>query len=48
MYLFSHRLTQMNADMFKYKDITDIILRSFYEAYNERSSINQLLEGNKY
>ena len=24
----------MNADMFKYKEITDIIL-SFYEAYNE-------------
>jgi hypothetical protein len=31
----------MNADRFKYKEITDIILRSFYEAYNE-------LEGNKY
>ena len=25
----------MNADGFKYKEITDIILRSFYEAYNE-------------
>ncbi len=25
----------MNAAMFKYKEITDIILRSFYEAYNE-------------
>ena len=25
----------MNADRFKYKEITDIILRSFYEAYNE-------------
>jgi GxxExxY protein len=25
----------MNAGSFKYKEITDIILRSFYEAYNE-------------
>ena len=25
----------MNADRFKYKEITDIILRSFYEVYNE-------------
>ncbi|MBW2662311.1 MAG: GxxExxY protein [Deltaproteobacteria bacterium] len=25
----------MNADIFKYKEITDIILRSFYEVYNE-------------
>ena len=25
----------MNTDRFKYKEITDIILRSFYEAYNE-------------
>ena len=25
----------MNADRFKYKEITDIILKSFYEAYNE-------------
>jgi hypothetical protein len=25
----------MNADRFKYKEITDIILRSYYEAYNE-------------
>ena len=25
----------MNTDRFKYKDITDIILRSFYEVYNE-------------
>ena len=25
----------MDADRFKYKEITDIILRSFYEAYNE-------------
>jgi len=25
----------MNADMFKHKEITDIILKSFYEAYNE-------------
>jgi hypothetical protein len=26
----------MNADRFKYKEITDIILRSFYEAYKMR------------
>jgi len=25
----------MNTDKFKYKDITDIILRGFYEVYNE-------------
>jgi len=25
----------MNADRFKYKETTDIILRSFYETYNE-------------
>ncbi len=25
----------MNADRFKYKEITDIILGSFYEVYNE-------------
>ncbi len=25
----------MNADRFEYKEITDIILRSFYEVYNE-------------
>ncbi len=25
----------MNTDSFKYKEITDIILRSFYEVYNE-------------
>jgi len=25
----------MNADILKYKEITDIILRSFYEVYNE-------------
>jgi len=25
----------MNTDSFKYKEITDIILRSFYETYNE-------------
>ena len=25
----------MNADRFKYKEITNIILKSFYEAYNE-------------
>ncbi len=33
--VFSHRSTQMNTDRFKYKDITEIILRSFYEVYNE-------------
>ena len=26
---------RVNADRFKYKEITDIILRSFYEVYNE-------------
>ena len=26
---------QMNTDSFKYKEITDIILKSFYEVYNE-------------
>lgn len=25
----------MNTDSFKYKEITDVILRSFYEVYNE-------------
>ncbi|MCG2755646.1 MAG: GxxExxY protein [Desulfobacteraceae bacterium] len=25
----------MNADSFKHKEIIDIILRSFYEVYNE-------------
>jgi GxxExxY protein len=25
----------MNADSFKYKEIRDIVLRSFYEVYNE-------------
>ena len=25
----------MNTDGFKYKEITDIVLRSFYEVYNE-------------
>ncbi len=25
----------MNADRFKYKEITEIILKSFYETYNE-------------
>ena len=25
----------MNTDRFKYKEITDVILRSFYEVYNE-------------
>jgi len=31
----------MNTDRFKHKEITDIILRSFYEVYKE-------LEGNNY
>ncbi len=26
---------RVNADRFKYKEITDIILRNFYEVYNE-------------
>jgi len=29
----------MNADNFKYKEITDIILRSFYEVYNEKVTV---------
>jgi len=33
--LFSHRFTQMNTDRLKHKETTDIILKSFYEAYNE-------------
>ena len=32
----------MNAAMFKHKEITDIILRSFYEVYNEAQLINYL------
>ena len=28
----------MNADKFKYKEITDLILKSFYEVYNELGS----------
>jgi GxxExxY protein len=31
----SHRYTQMNTDNFKYKDITSVILKGFYEVYNE-------------
>lgn len=31
----SRRLTLMNTDNFKYKEITEIILKSFYEVYNE-------------
>ena len=27
--------TQMDTEKFKYKEITDIILRSFYVIYNE-------------
>ena len=30
----------MNAAMFKHKEIADIILRSFYEVYNEAQLIN--------
>jgi hypothetical protein len=29
----------MNADRFKYKEITEIILRSFYETYNELGDV---------
>jgi len=32
----------MNAAMFKHKEITDIILRSFYEIYHEAQLINYL------
>ena len=32
----------MNAAMFKHKEIADIILRSFYEVYNEAQLINYL------
>ena len=32
----------MNAAMFKYKEITDIILKSFYEVYHEAQLINYL------
>ena len=32
----------MNAAMFKHKEFTDIILRSFYEVYNEAQLINYL------
>lgn len=35
LYGNSRRYTQMNADNFKYKNITDIILKGFYEVYNE-------------
>jgi len=41
--LLSHRFTQMNADRFKYKEITDNILRSFYERFvynNKEISVN--------
>ena len=31
----SHRFTQMNTDKLKHKEITDTILKSFYEVYNE-------------
>ena len=39
--LFSHRFTQMNADRFKYKEITDIILGSFYESYKANLIVNE-------
>ena len=32
----------MNAAMFKHKEITDIILRSFYEVYHEAQLMNYL------
>ena len=32
----------MNAAMFQHKEITDIILRSFYEVYHEAQLINYL------
>ena len=32
----------MNAAMFKHKEITDIILRNFYEVYHEAQLINYL------
>jgi len=32
----------MNTVMFKHKEITDIILRSFYEVYHETQLINCL------
>ncbi len=32
----------MNAAIFKQKEITDIILRSFYEVYHEAQLINYL------
>jgi len=34
--LFSHRFTQINADRFKYKEITDrVCLEVFIKLYNE-------------
>ena len=32
----------MNAAMFQHKEITDIMLRSFYEVYHEAQLINYL------
>jgi len=34
-FICGYIVLQMNADGFKYKEITDIILKSFYEVYNE-------------
>jgi len=31
------RFTQMDTDRLKHKETTDIILKSFYEIYNEQS-----------
>ena len=35
LYLFGHGFTQQAQMRFKCKEITDIILKSFYEVYNE-------------
>jgi len=42
MQIFSHRFTQINADRFKCKKIVNIILKSFYEVYNEAQLISYL------
>ena len=38
-----HRFTQMNADGFKYKEIKDIILRSFKEKISVMISVDRWL-----
>ncbi len=43
--LFSRRFTQMNSDRFKYKEITDIILRTLAPAH-EAQLINYLKAAN--